>query len=54
MGVPQILMIAIYAVALLIDANEHGKRRTGKTNFWAGLVGTAIQVGLLAWGGFFN
>lgn len=54
MGVPQILVIAMYAVSLLIYANEHGKRKTGKTNFWTGLVGTAIQVGLLVWGGFFG
>ena len=54
MGVPQILMVALFAVALLIGAYEHGKPKTGKNNFWSELVGTAIQVGLLVWGGFFN
>ena len=53
MGIPQIIIIVLYAVALLIAAHEHGKPREGETNFWISLSGTAILFGLLIWGGFF-
>lgn len=53
MGIPQIIIIVLYAMTLLVSAHEHGKPREGKTNFWISLLGVAIIFGLLIWGGFF-
>ena len=54
MGIPQILIIVIYAVGLLLYAHDHGKPKTGYTNFWVGLFSAFIDVSLLLWGGFFD
>jgi len=52
MHAPQIIWIVIAAVALLFAARDHGK--TTRRNFWAQLIGAALGVGLLLWGGFFS
>ena len=54
MKIAKILLITLYAISLLISANEHGKPKTGRNSFWTALVGMAIQMGLLWWGGFFG
>ena len=53
MGVPQIIIIVLYAITLLLSANNHGKSYKYNQNFWASLIGVAIVFGLLIWGGFF-
>lgn len=54
MDIPQILIIISYSVNLLLYAHDHGKPKEGYTNFWVGLIGTSISMGLLWWGGFFK
>ena len=53
MGIPQVIMIVMLALALFINIVEHNKPREGKYNAWQALVSIAIQVSLLTWGGFF-
>jgi len=53
MGVPQIIIIVLYAITLLLSAYNHGKSYERNQNFWASLIGVAILFGLLIWGGFF-
>lgn len=54
MHIAKILLIGLYVVALMLAANQHGKYRTGKNNFWVSLIATALEIGLLWWGGFFS
>lgn len=53
MGAPQIIVIVLYSISLCIAANQHGKPKEGKYNFWVSLIAMGIEVGLLIWGGFF-
>lgn len=53
MGVPQVIMIVLYAITLLLSAHNHGKPYEYNKNFWGELVSVAIVFGLLIWGGFF-
>ncbi len=52
MGIPQIILIVLYAVSLLLNAYIHGKPKEGYNNFWIALISTGIDIGLLLWGGF--
>lgn len=54
MGAPQIIIIAIYALSVGIDIAKHGEPKTGRYNAAASLIGSAIGLSLLYWGGFFN
>ena len=54
MIIAKILLIALYAISLLLSANMHGKPRGGTYNFWTDLIGMVINTGLLWWGGFFG
>ena len=53
LGVPQIIMIALYVMSLGLCAVKHNKPREDKYNFWAALIGTAINITILKCGGFF-
>lgn len=53
MGIPQIIMIVMLCLVLFINIANHNKPREGKYNGWDALIGIAIQVSLLTWGGFF-
>ena len=53
MGIPQIIMIVMLALTLFTNIANHNKPREGKYNAWQALISIAIQVSLLAWGGFF-
>ena len=53
LGVPQIIMIALYIMSLGLCAVKHNKPREDKYNFWVALIGTAINITILKWGGFF-
>lgn len=50
----QITMVVLQAVALLVNANIHGKPRTGKHSFWITLTSCAISFAILYWGGFWS
>ena len=54
MGIPQIIMIVMLALTLFTNVANHNKPREGKYSAWQALVGIAIQVSLLTWGGFFQ
>ncbi len=53
-GIPQIIMLIMYAMSLGIDLAKHGEPREGKYNAVSGLIGVAIGLALLWWGGFFS
>lgn len=53
MKTPQIIYIVISSIGLLFTAYNHGKPRDNYS-IWSTLVSTAIGIGLLIWGGFFN
>ena len=53
MGIPQIIMIVMLALVLFTNVANHNKPREGKYNAWQALIGIAIQISLLTWGGFF-
>ena len=54
MGMPQIIIIVLYAITLLLSANNHGKPYEHNQNFCDSLIGVGIVFGLLIWGGFFG
>jgi hypothetical protein len=54
MSIPEIIFIALYAIQLLLLANKHGQERTGKYNFWSGLLSVFISINLLYWAGLFH
>lgn len=47
----QVTMIVLIATELLLSLEKHGE--TKEINFWGALIGAAIEVGILKWGGFF-
>ncbi len=54
MGIPQVLIILIYAMGLGINLARHGQPKTDTYSFGAALVSTGIVFALLWWGGFFG
>lgn len=50
----QIAMAILLAMSLGIDLAKHGEPKTGGYNFWIGLIGLIIYIGILAWGGFWS
>lgn len=54
MRAPQIILIVLYGISLLYSAYFHGKPKDGRHSFWSNLIGVAIIISLLWWGGFFN
>lgn len=53
MRAPQIIMIVIMAMGLGINLTKHGEPKEDNYSFPIALLATAIQAGLLIWGGFF-
>jgi len=54
MGAPQIIYLTLVGVGLLLSAYLHGKPKRGTENVFVTLVGQAMMVALLWWGGFFG
>lgn len=50
----QITMIVLLALSLGISLAQHGKPKQGNESFWRSLIGCAINIGILWWGGFWN
>ena len=50
----QIIYLVLLFVGLLIEANQHGKDKKGKHNFFTSFIAMTIQIGLMYWGGFFD
>jgi hypothetical protein len=53
MGIPEILMIVLWGIGLGVALTQHGEPKTGSYNFFVTLVATALEFGLMWWGGFF-
>lgn len=47
------VVLAMYGLALLLSANQHGKPR-GPADFWSSAIGAVIGIWLLWCGGFFS
>lgn len=54
MRAPQIIYIVLISIRLLYTAYKHGQPRDDDYNILIALIGTALGVGLLIWGGFFG
>jgi hypothetical protein len=53
MHTPQIILLSLIFIELLLVSNQHGKPR-GNYSIGSRLMDTALFLGLLYWGGFFN
>lgn len=53
LGIPQIIILAIYLLSLGASLANHGNEKISKTNFGEHLIIVMINLGLLYWGGFF-
>ena len=51
---PQLLWIALMALALGVALAKNGQPETGTHRLHVTVLAVAIQAGLLYWGGFFN
>lgn len=54
MGVPQIIIIVLYASSLGMTLAKNGQPKEGEHNFITALIACCIVMGLLWWGGFFK
>ena len=54
MSIYAIILICLYAISLLISANQHGKEKTGKYNFWNAFIAQLLVFILLILGDFFK
>lgn len=54
MGLPQILLLIIYAGSLGMHLAYHGKCEVRTYSFWKALFNFMVIMGLLIWGGFFD
>ena len=54
MGVPQIIMICLWTLALGIDLETHGKPKTGNDNAMTTILGIIINATILYYGGFWT
>jgi hypothetical protein len=54
MNAPQIIVIVMFTISLTASAFLHDEYKTGKHNFFVDLIGAAIMLSLLFWGGFFR
>lgn len=55
LGAPQIVVLAIYVCGTVMVATRHGRSREDETyNVWHQLIGVAVWLALLTWGGFFS
>mgnify|MGYP003972305103 CR=1 FL=1 len=52
MSAAAIIYLCLTVVSLFVVMTLHGKET--KTNFFASLFGTALVLGVLTWGGFFD
>jgi asparagine N-glycosylation enzyme membrane subunit Stt3 len=51
-GVPQAILLALWFASLVLNCVNDGKESV--THWWAVVAALAIQLALLAWGGFFS
>lgn len=54
MGIPQILILALYMLSLDVELAKHGETKVMKYDFGGKMLATMIVIGLLIRGGFFK
>lgn len=54
MGIPQIIVICVTFLAIGIEMSRHGEKRKGTYNVFISILGNAINLAILYWGGFFK
>ena len=54
LGAPQLVLLGIITAGLGLDLARNGQPKEGKHSFWITAISSAIQIGLLYWGGFFG
>lgn len=52
--IPQIIWIALSAIAFSVNCINQGKPLKGNYSVWRWMASTIIMGGLLYWGGFFD
>ncbi|HSQ88005.1 hypothetical protein [Romboutsia sp.] len=52
-GIPQAIILFCYVMVLVKNIKHHGEPQNTSYNGWASVIGTAIGMALLTWGGFF-
>lgn len=51
-GIPQAILLALYIMSFAINCVKDGEQST--THWWASAIAIAVELVLLAWGGFFS
>lgn len=51
-GAPQAILLALYFMSLVFNCVNDGEQST--THWWASVIAIAVELVLLAWGGFFS
>ncbi len=51
-GVPQAILLALYIMSFAINCVTDSEQST--THWWASAIAIAVELALLAWGGFFS
>jgi len=49
MNIALIIIYVFCFISLLINANMHGKKKTGEHNFWVSLISIIINLVLIWW-----
>lgn len=51
-GVPQIVILVLYLLNFVLSAVHHGEEQE-PYNVWMTMLGIAVNIAILKWGGFF-
>lgn len=54
MHIAKIILLILYVLSIGVSLAKHGEPKIGQYNFWTALIGAAIELELLWWGGFFG
>ena len=54
MGLPQIILLALWGISLGVAIAQHGQPKKGTESAWNSIIGLAIVAPILYWGGFFH
>lgn len=54
MGIPQVIVIILYAMSLGVMFVKNGEPKEGTYSFWSAFISVVILFGCFWWGGFFG